>query len=459
MNQESSLLSEIASIECLGKAWKALNKSNLSSRGLSNISIKEFEYSLDANLISISQSLLAGKYRFSNVRAVTIPKSNGNGLRPLRVGEVKDRIVQKALSMKIDSLLTEKFNLNNECSFAYRRKKNVRNAIDKMVEYYNQGHTIILEADIQKFFDTVNKSELLKQIQQSLPDSSINELLATAVKQEIGNANDIPKEIFEEYFSNSENGIPQGNALSPLLANIYLASFDARIIADGIKMIRYADDFIIMCKNQADAESALAIAKEELENKLHLTLHPLGDAKDEKAKTRIVNPKMHKFSFLSIRFDGKRCWVKEKKIESILEKIKQLTDVQKIRTQLTTVGLLPLMSSLKNTIEGWIAAYHFVDLDTALIEIDKSINRNLYLAFLELDFKLEKKSLEKISYKGKSNEIFALNKQQRINTGIPYCHKVWERMNKQNEIKKLYLDEKPLLNKPTNKATKWKEVS
>ena len=427
-NDGKSLLEEIASKEFLHKSWKKLNKTNKFSRGLSNITIKDFDDNLDANLDSISKALLSGKYNFSGVRAVKIPKNNSPDFRPLRIGEIRDRIVQKALSIKLDQLLSDTFNLDNECSFAYRKNKNVENAITKMVEYYNQGFKIILEADIVKFFDSVLKSDLLQQIQKSLPDTSINSLLVSATNQEIGNSETFSKEEFEKYFSNSEEGIPQGNALSPLLANIYLAGFDKRMIESKIKMIRYADDFIIMCETQQIAESALQIAKEELEIKLSLTIHPLGNSMDENAKTRIVNPMMHKFSFLSIRFDGKRCWVKDKKVKLIIDKIEQITSVKESQLNLKSKALLPILNSLKNTVEGWIAAYYFVDLSYDLIEIDKHINRCLHNLLNDLGFTLDKKSLEKISFKGKSNEIWALNKQQRANIGIPYCHELWMKL-------------------------------
>ncbi len=440
MDTPATLLEEIASTDFLKKAWTSLNKANQNSSGLSNISIKNFEVNLDANIKIISGQLLAGKYSFSSVKAVTISKSNGNGLRPLRIGEIKDRLLHKALAIKLDAVLTDRFHLNNECSFAYRKKKNVRNAIEKMVEYYNLGFKIILEADIKKFFDTVDKGDLLQKIQEVLPDKSINGLLVSAMSQQIGNKESFSSELYEEYFSNSENGIPQGNALSPLFANIYLADFDARIISENLKMIRYADDFIIMCKTREEAEKALIIAKDELETKLSLQLHELGHPNDENAKTRILNPTMNKFSFLSIRFDGTRCWVKDKKVLSIIYRIQEITNVQ------VGSNLLATLNSLKNTVEGWIAAYHFVDLNKHLLEIDKQINRNLYLALVKLGLELKPSSLEKIFLQrisekdtdkekkekyfveNRFNEVKALNSKQRNSIGIPNSIVVWKRM-------------------------------
>jgi RNA-directed DNA polymerase len=436
MNKPIQLLEGISSYDFLQIAWKSLNKTNKKSRGISSTTIKDFSNNLEFNLKQISQQLLEGSYSFSPVRGVALEKKNSKknseekDYRPLRIGEINDRIVQKALAIKLDGILSYRFTLDNECSFAYRKGKNVQDAISRMIEYYQEGYTIILEADIEKFFDNVDKENLLKLIEGCLPDESCNSLIRFAVSQKVGNIDSIDQKIFERYFQETENGIPQGNSLSPLFANIYLASFDRRMITEGFKMIRYADDFIIMCKNMNDAQTALKIAKEELEDKLGLRVHDLGLANSEEAKTKIVNPRKDKFSFLSIRFDGTRCWVVDKKYESIKQKILNITNVGELRQKSAFEGLLPLLTSLRNTIEGWIVAYHFVDLDGQLKELDKHINRQLYLAFKELKFDIQKKSLEQISFKGRSNKILALSRYQRANIGIPSCLATWNRIRK-----------------------------
>lgn len=427
------LIDQIAKVKYLHRAWLKLDKSNLNSRGLSNISIKEFEKNLSRNLKKISEQLRNKTYTFSQVKAVTIPKNNG-GLRPLRVSEIKDRIVHKAIALKLDDLLAKQFHLDNICSFAYRKGKNVEDAIRAMRNYYEEGYRYILEADIEKFFDTVDKEALIQNINSRLPDSSLKTLIEQALQQEIGNPQNFSSEIFEEYFQNTENGIPQGNALSPLLANIYLSPFDARMISEKYRMIRYADDFIILCKTKQEAEKAYEIAIEELEEKLKLTVHKLGAPNDISAKTRIVDPVFNKFSFLSIRFDGKKCWVIDKKFDSLKEKIIGITTVG------SNSGLLPMLTSLKNTVEGWIAAYHFVDLEDQAKEIDKYIDRQLYILFTDLDFTLQRKSVTKLKYKGKKREIIALSPSQRRNSGIPYAVEIWKRLNAVEETIKAIED-------------------
>jgi len=419
-----SLLEEISSIPFLLKSWKFLNKANKSSRGLTNVSIKDFAANLDTNLNEISKQLKEQTYKFSKVRAATILKKNNIDFRPLRIPDVKDRVVQKALALKLEEVLSGKFQINNMCSFAYQKGKNIESAIQKMQEYYAEGYKIIVEADIVKFFDNVNKEELLNLIENSLPDNSINKLLTEALKQEIGNRHSLPTKIYEDYFANSEDGIPQGNSLSPLLANIYLEPFDRTMISQGFRMIRYADDFIIMCKSVEEGEKALLTAKEVLLKQLNLTLHVLGQSSDEDAKTRILNPSIHKFSFLSIRFDGRRIWIKEKKFKEFLGKIIENTNVETLKAEKRFFGLLPLLTSLKNILEGWVAAYYFVDSSNQAKEVDKLVNRQLYLTLQGLGCEIKKSSLVQISRKGKSNKILALSNSQREHMGIPFCSRM-----------------------------------
>ncbi len=316
---KGTLLERISDPSHLKTAWKKLNKSRGDSRGLSSETIKQFQDQLEVNIDVVSKSLRAGTYKFQKTRGVLIPKANKKEFRPLRIPDVRDRLVAKAASIVLDEILTPKYNLDNPCSFAYRKDRGVHTAIGKMIEHYRAGKIFILEADIEKFFDNVNRESLLRELSTELPDKSLDVLLHTALIQEIGNLEDHPDTA--HYFEDSNDGIPQGNCLSPLLANVYLSAFDARMQAEGFALVRYADDFIVMCSDLSEANRALQIAKEELEQNLPLKVHPLGKSDDTKAKTRIVDPRFHPFHFLSIGFDGRELWVHRKKVEGLKEKL------------------------------------------------------------------------------------------------------------------------------------------
>jgi len=430
----TQLLQQIASPQYLKESWDKLNKVNKSSRGMSYETIEEFKNTLEIQIQEISKRLLNNTYKFNDVRAVLIPKKIKGEFRPLRIADIKDRLVQKALSNKLEELLSVKFNLDNDCSYAYQKKRGIEHAITAAVDHFKKGNRFILEADIKKFFDNVNRKKLLNKVFSELPDSSINNLIEEALSQSVGNLEDHSHE-YHHYFLDSIEGIPQGNSLSPLLANIYLSSFDQRMINEGFCLVRYADDFIVLCKSFEEAKHALEIAKEELEQKLDLELHELPSPTFLKtSKTRIVDPFFHEFSFLSIRFDGKSVWVSEKKVKDLLEKIKDITDLTLYKNDRDFQGLLTIIRRLKNLLEGWLASYKFVDVDREFGEIDNYINHRLLHIFIKLDFKIKSTATKTIKLKGQSKFVQAFSNTQRTNTGVLMCEEFISKLDRNKII-------------------------
>lgn len=417
----ATLLQAIATPKYLKDSWDKLNKSNKGSYGMSHETIEEFANTIEIQISEISKQLLSKKYQFNDVRGVLIPKKTKGEFRPLRIADIRDRLVQKALSSKIDELLSLKYNLNNPCSFAYQEGRGIEGAIKKLVEDFKNGNRIILEADIKKFFDNVNRKKLLEKVFKDLPDNTINDLIEDSLSQSVGNLDNHANE-HHHYFLDSIEGIPQGNSLSPLLANIYLADFDQRMINEKLNLVRYADDFIVLCSTQDEALRALNIAKEELEKNLGLELHELPNPQHLKnSKTRIVDPYFHEFSFLSIRFDGKNVWVSEKKVKSLLEEITIRSDISKYKTDKDFKGLFTIIRRIKNLLEGWLASYKFVDIDREFVEIDNHVNHKLLQVFIKLGYKIKANAVDHIKLKGKRDTVQAFTKTQRTNTGVPLC--------------------------------------
>ncbi|RQO64863.1 hypothetical protein DBR43_31785 [Pedobacter sp. KBW06] len=419
--RKKRLLTQISSPSHLKKAWTKLNKTNKESRGISEETISDFTNNLESNLIEISKRLKAKTYKFSDVRPVLIPKNEKKQFRPLRLSEISDRVVQKALALKLEELLSEKYKLDNPCSFAYRKEGKVEDAVKKMVEYYKEGFHYILEADIKKFFDNVNRKKLLKKVFDDLPDNTINKLIREALEQNIGDLSHYETQ-HHHYFLDSMQGIPQGNSLSPLLANIYLADFDQRMITEKLRLVRYADDFIVMCKDEAQAKQALQIAKEEIEAKLGLSIHDLpSPAHLEGSKTRIVNPIHHRFSFLSISFDGKKAWVKPSKINDLRTKINDITNISSYKNDPKFQGLPTILKRLKNLLEGWLSAFKYVDVDREFQEIDDHINYKILTVLVKMDFRLKTNNVETKKIKSIGKTIQLISKTQRENIGVPTC--------------------------------------
>ena len=266
MTQET-LLNQLSEKKSLQQAWDKISKENKYSHGLSGETIIDFSANLQSHLQSISDQLRKGTYKFSSVRGVPITKPDGSP-RPIKVPEIRDRVVIKAIVELIQPQLAKVYNINNVASFAYIQNRGVKDAIIRMVELYNQGNKVVLEADIRKFFDSVDRHRLIRErILPNLSDESIDSLIIEATEQEVGNLNDMSELEFAA-FERMKGGIPQGSAISPLLSNICLSDFDNRMLSEGFGLIRYADDFIVMCKTKEEAHRAYIIAREEIEERL-----------------------------------------------------------------------------------------------------------------------------------------------------------------------------------------------
>lgn len=179
-----------------------------------------------------------------------------------------------------------------------------------------------------------------------------------------------------------------------------------------------------MCKDRNEAHRALSIAQDEIHNKLGLDLHTLPTPINALgSKTRIVNPVIDSFSFLSIRFDGKKVWVDPKKISSLINGINEVTDISKYRDNPKYQGLLTIFKRLKNLLEGWLSAFKYVDIERNFNEIDDHINYKLATTFYKLNFKFKNSTLENKKIKSTGNKVQLLLTEQRLNTGVPTCKK------------------------------------
>lgn len=296
----NTLLKHIASIESLNLAWTQLNRENEDSRGLSGITIKKYEENLIKNIEKLNSDLLSSKFEFSSTRAAFIKKDNGV-LRPLQIPEIKDRVVLKAISIQLEKEFVEILSKSEGISFAYQKGKGVREAILQMKIEFDKGNSVVLKTDIIKFFEKIDKEKLINSIiLPNLSDNSINQLISNTVNQKLGGLSRVAKEN-RKIFNTSGIGIPQGNPLSPLLSNIYLVDFDVFTKKQGMAMIRYSDDFVILFKSKNEAIEGYRKILSFLKEKYTLEIHPI-EKENGMAKTQIINPKESELSFLSIKF-------------------------------------------------------------------------------------------------------------------------------------------------------------
>lgn len=407
-----NLLNKISSVESLRLAWAKLEKFNKESHGLTGETIAEFELNKEDKILSISKRLQEGTYQFSPYRAVLIPKSKGK-FRPLQIPEVSDRVVIKAIAIELEEHFKELLEKSRGLSFAYQKGLGVKEAVEKINEYCQNGYSYVLEADLINFFGTVDKDSLLNDVVfKRLSDTTINTLIQQALNQSIGNLDSFNVEQ-KKYFENIDKGIPQGNALSPLLSNIFLSPFDLRLQDKGFKLVRYADDFVIMCTSEKECEEAYIECCTVLEE-LNLNIHKL----EEGGETRIVNFNKHDtMDFLSVTFDGNMFYPSFANVERLKNKIRDVCN-GKDKYCVST-----LLIKIKNKLDGWVSAFYYTDIQRYSSEIDAFINRQLYLSLAKMGWKFTASSLGKLPHKfrHKNESPKCLSFLQRKNSGIPLC--------------------------------------
>jgi len=425
-----TLLEKISSVESLKKAWDNLDKTNKSSHGISGETIEDFEKNKDDKIASISSLLLKGKYFFSPNRAVLIPKNNGK-FRPLQIPEISDRVVLKSIAIELEEVFKALLEKSNGFSFAYQKGLGTKDAIFKIIEHYKNGYIYSLEADLINFFGKVNKEDLLNNyIYPNLKDDSINKLLDKALNQELGGLDDFDVEK-RSNFKDVEKGIPQGSPLSPLFSNIFLSPFDQFLIDRDYKLVRYADDFVILCKTKEECEKAYEDCCEILK-KLKLDIHSLEEAE----KTKILKIDVDSLTFLSVTFDGLEIYPSLANFDRLKSKIRDVCNGKVNHT------VFSLLKKLINMHDGWISSFIYTNLYKYSEELDFYIDRQVFLALNKFGWKFTKASLGELpkKYRHTNKSKDSLSKEQRLNSGIPFSSKLirdkWKSYNENLENKK-----------------------
>lgn len=340
-----SLLEKIASKENLFSAWSLINK-NPHSYGIDRKTIQSVRDNIYSEIDLINKELLRGKFKFSPYRVRRLIKKDGKS-RLLRIPTVTDRIVQKGILNIIGVRFYSDF---CDCSFGYREGKKISDAINQILKYRSEGYFFVLEADIEKFFDTVNKEKLFEMVKNKLKKgASLESLLKDSLNAEIGNPEMLScQEI--ELLNNHEIGIPQGGVLSPLYANIYLTFFDKKMLEASFKLVRYADDFVVLCKTKKEALKAYSYCKDILENQLELRLHPLED--NSSGKTTITDFKKG-FKYLGIQLGNDYICPAEASVSKFRKKAEELTNFKEVHS------LVDSLLKLSGLVYGWGNAYQF----------------------------------------------------------------------------------------------------
>lgn len=299
-----SLMDKVYALATLQAAWQQVRK-NKGSHGVDRMSIERFAMKQEQYLLELQQALKEGSYQPLPVKRVFIPKAGG-GERPLGIPAVKDRIVQTALKMVIEPIFENEF---VEHSYGFRPLRGCKHALRTVDGCLKAGQTWVVDADMKSYFDTIPHAQLMAEVEKFISDGKVLKLIQAYLEQDILDGMNCWTPIA---------GTPQGAVISPLLANLYLHSLDKQMMQAGYTMVRYADDFVILCHNQADAQNALALAQQWVDDN-GLTLHP--------DKTHVGNCREagQGFEFLGYRFEMGKRWVRKKSLKALKDKIRKKT--------------------------------------------------------------------------------------------------------------------------------------
>ena len=302
------LMEEILDRDNLNKAYKRV-KTNKGAPGIDGMTVEEALPWLKEHQKELLDSIRGGWFKPNPVRRKEIPKPDG-GIRKLGIPTVIDRIVQQAVAQVLTPIYEPLF---IDGSYGYRPNRSAQMAVEKVKEYAEQGYGYAVQLDLSKYFDTLNHAMLINILRRTIKDERVIQLIKRYLKSGV---------LENGICVKTEEGSPQGGPLSPLLANIYLNEFDQEFERRGVKVIRYADDIVLLAKSKRATERLLETSTRYLEDKMKLTVNK------EKSKAVSVGA-IRNFKFLGFALrrgkNGYYVRVHAKSLKKAKQKLKELT--------------------------------------------------------------------------------------------------------------------------------------
>lgn len=325
-NKWFSLIDKVYRQSTLQAAWEQV-RANRGAAGIDRQSIEGFAANSERYLNELAKELQEGRYQAQAVRRVEIPKAGGK-TRPLGIPTVKDRVVQTAVKRVIEPIFENDF---LPTSYGFRPGRGCKDALREVDKHLKEGYTHVVDADLKGYFDSIPHPLLKERIEERISDGRLLEVLAGWLRQDIVKG-------LERW--TPTGGTPQGAVISPLLANLYLHPLDERMANLGYRMVRYADDFVILCQSEEQAQTALEEVKTWVDAN-GLSLNP--------DKTHVGNclREGQGFEFLGYRFEAGKRTVRKKSLQGFKDKVREKTG----RTRGDSMARI--IADLTPMIRGW----------------------------------------------------------------------------------------------------------
>jgi RNA-directed DNA polymerase len=296
--------------------------------GSDHQSLEQFEEQLESNLAKLEEEVRTGSYRPRPIRRAYIDKPGSKAKRPLGIPAVRDKVVQTALKMVIEPIFEREF---IDTSFGFRPGRGCKDALRSVERLLKAGYTWVVDADLKSYFETIGHDRLMAELRQRIADSRVLDLIEGFLKQQI---------LEDLRLWTAETGSPQGAVISPLLSNIFLHEVDKAMKMAGYEMVRYADDFVILCKSQPEAEAALTQVNQLVQER-GLSLHA--------EKTSLVNTQQPgaSFEFLGYHFERATRWPRKKSLKKFKDTIRRKTK------RSNGFSLADIIADINKTSAGW----------------------------------------------------------------------------------------------------------
>ena len=322
-----SLIDKIWKPENLQSATEQVLR-NKGGAGVDGQTCEQYRRTAPERLVRVQEQIRSGSYTPPPVKRVWIPKLGSKELRPLGIPTVEDRVVQTAVRNVIEPIFENSF---AEHSYGFRPGRGAKDALRRVDHLLKAGKVWVVDADLKGYFDSIPQDKLLAAVAEQISDGALLELIGKMLQQGVMESG--------KGWNPTETGTPQGAVISPLLANIYLNPLDHLMARAGKEMVRYADDFVVLCGNENEANEVLEMLRQWV-GAAGLTLHP--------TKTRIVNASLKGgFAFLGYHFERGYRWPRQKSIDKFKESIRQKTPSGR------PGSLKDIIREINRSVRGW----------------------------------------------------------------------------------------------------------